>query len=122
MAYTTGLEIVDMLPEGTAVTPEKAQEYVDAAIERLNDSYGSTPGSPLTAPETARTREMVEDRAYYKSLGYHFLKGEGARSIPAVVEGLKLSDAEYELYDARYQSDAEGSLEAATAYIEEAPW
>lgn len=115
MAYPTGDEILEDLPAGTAVTEERAQSFVDAAIARLGECH-----APDALPENATTRHLVWQMAFARSLKHHYMKGEGNLEVPAAEEEIDRAETAFDVYCERISLPAEEldtEAQSGVAYI-----
>lgn len=112
--FITGAELVARLPASTAVTTAEAQEAIDAAKARLDESHDGS------VPDNAITRELVRDLAYAKSLKLHYIKGEAEIDTEPLDNDIERVEKRFADYDARHQTTAETAIEAPLAIVEEA--
>lgn len=118
MAFVAGDELLELLPSNTAVTEEVAQEFIDAAIARLDEIH-----FPDGAPENAITRDLVMQLSFARALKRHYLKGEGQLEVPAAEEDIVRAEAAFAAYASTHISESIlGSDVGAIAYVEESPF
>lgn len=124
MAFIDGAGLVALLPSGTAVTTAEADRFISAAKVRLGASHIATAADdPITAlPDTNETEDLVEQMAYARGIERHYLKGEGAIEVPAAKDALDRAERAFAAYDSRHVTEAEETLEAPLAIVEESPF
>lgn len=110
-------ELIDLLPDGTSVTPLEAERFIAAAKARLGESH-----APAQIPENGVTEDLVEQMAYARAIERHYLKGEGAIEVPAAKDAIQRAEAAFLAYDARFSTEDERDIEAPRAYITEVSW
>ncbi len=117
--FISGSDLINLLPQNTAVTTSEANRYIDAAIARIAESH-----APDAAPINSVTGELVEELAYAKALKRHYVKGEAEIDTEPLDKDIERVEKRLDAYDARHVSVAEQSIESPSvaAYIETAPF
>lgn len=116
-------EVLDELPNNTAVTEEFVERQLDAAYHALVRCH-----HPSTVPNNATTQGLVWDLTYARAFKHHFIKGEGNIETPAADTQIERAELALEQYCIAHQSGSitdpttDGSGTAGVAYIERTPW